>query len=207
MYRRAFVSSEPNQLLPLNIYKLHGKVEFQPQIVVKAEIKKFSSKSLNEEFGGDTFALKPGDVLAIDETKLQFLEFNKLRFETLIRVRKATEIDPFSYRIDLTRNYIYILMGKNLFELWNELRYDKDKRPFLAMSIYKDCFLHALEELQVNFEEVIENRWARALTLKLEELKVQLPDAKDLNEINLIAQKILESESVKKLYGATGDCQ
>ena len=43
--------------------------------------------------------------------------------------------------------------------------------------------------------------------LKLEELKVQLPDAKDLNEINLIAQKILESESVKKLYGATGDCQ
>lgn len=205
LYRQAFLCAEPNQVISLNIYKLHGKVEFQPQIVAINDISQYSSESLHEEFGDYSFDLKPGDVLAVDDSVLQFLEFNQLKFETLITVRLAETIDPLSYRIDLNKNYIYILMGKNLWHLWNELRYEQDKRPFLAMSIYKDCFLVALEELQANFEEISETRWARALVQKVAELELEIPDSKDLNEMNLIAQKIIEDESVKKLLVDRGE--
>lgn len=207
LYRKAFLSSDTSQSVEMNIYMLHGKVELQPQIVATAEVAAFSSEHLNEEFGSNTFKLKPGDVLAVDDTKYQFLEFNRLKFETLINVRLAETIDPFTYRIDLTKNYIYILMGEKLWGLWSQLRYDQEARPYLAMSIYKDCFLHALEELHANFEEVVENRWARALVQKIEELGLSLPEEKDLNELNLMAQKILETESVKKLYTAKGSFQ
>ena len=119
----------------------HGKVEFIPQMIVAVEpIDKFKSSNLNEEYGDEAFTLKPGDVLAMDKTEVRFFEFNRLKFETLISVRRSVDVDPFAYQIDLSSNYIYIDMGTKLRDLWDDLRLDASKRPFLAMSIYKDCF-------------------------------------------------------------------
>jgi hypothetical protein len=197
--RKAYLSSEARQEIQINMYDYHGKVELTPQLVAVETIPRFSSVDLNAEYGDVTFELHPGDVLAIDKPEVRFFEFNRLKFETLITVKRSESIDPFSYRIDLDSNYIYILMGIRLRDLWGELRADIDSRPFLAMSIYKDCFLHAIEEL-VNNEDALEHRWARALSQKLEELNIAIPEKPDLNDMNLIAQKILENESVRKLY-------
>ena len=82
--------------------------------------------------------MKPGDVLR-STNRRRFFEFNRLKFETLISVRRFEDIDPFAYQIDFLRT-TYIDMGTKLREL-DELRLDTSKRPFLAMSIYKDCFL------------------------------------------------------------------
>ena len=49
-------------------------------------------------------------------------------------------------------------------------------------------------------DETLDNRWARALSQKLEEMGIEIPDEPDLTQLNLIAQKILEQESVRKLY-------
>lgn len=201
--RKAHLSSESRQAIELELTDFHGKVEFTPQIVAIKPISGFTSEYLNEEYGAETFDLKPGDVLALDKSEARFFEFNRLKFETLISVRRSDDIDPFAYQIDLSTNYIYIDMGTKLRELWDELRLDASKRPFLAMSIYKDCFLHAVEML-VSKDEALENRWARALSQKLEEMEIELPEEKDLTQLNLIAQKILEQESVRALYENKG---
>ena len=197
--RKTYLSTNPRQDIEVNMYDFHGKVEFIPQIVATDAIDHYSSQDLNPEYNDSTFDLNPGDVLANDKAEIRFFEFNRLKFETLITVKRSETIDPFSYRIDLDSNYIYILMGVKLRDLWGELRADIDKRPFLAMSIYKDCFLHAIEELVSN-EDSLERRWARALSQKLEELGVSVPDQPDLNEMNVIAQTLLINESVRKLY-------
>ena len=113
------------------------------------------------------------------------------------------DLDPLSYQITLDTNYIYIDMGDKIRSLWNELRAEIDKRPFLAMSIYKDCFLHALQEL-ISDDEVMDKRWARALSQKLEESGLRYDENSSLNDLNMLAQKLLEAESVQKLYQARG---
>lgn len=204
--RKAHISFQGLQALEFEMNDFHGKVEFIPQIVAVKPISGFTSEYLNEEYGAETFDLKPGDVLALDKSEARFFEFNRLKFETLISVRRSEDIDPFAYQIDLSTNYIYIDMGTKLRELWDELRLDTSKRPFLAMSIYKDCFLHAMEVL-VSSDEATENRWARALSQKLHEMGIELPEGKDLTQLNLIAQKILEQESVRALYQNKGAAQ
>jgi len=197
--RKTYLSTNPRQDIEVNMYEFHGKVEFIPQIVATDTIDHYSSVDLNPEYNDSTFDLSPGDVLANDKAEIRFFEFNRLKFETLITVKSSETIDPFSYRIDLDSNYIYILMGVKLRDLWGELRADIDKRPFLAMSIYKDCFLHAIDEL-VNNKDSLERRWARALSQKLEELRISIPVKPDLNDMNVIAQTLLINESVSKLY-------
>ena len=96
---------------------------------------------------------------------------------------------------------ISISTWARLRDLWDDLRLDASKRPFLAMSIYKDCFLHAVEMLTAN-DETLDNRWARALSQKLEEMGIEIPNEPDLTQLNLVAQKILEQESVRKLYSS-----
>ena len=199
--RNAHLSFDSAQTLELDMSEYHGKVEFIPQIVAVEPIDKFRSSNLNEEYGDEAFTLKPGDVLAMDKTEVRFFEFNRLKFETLISVRRSVDVDPFAYQIDLSSNYIYIDMGTKLRDLWDDLRLDASKRPFLAMSIYKDCFLHAVEMLTAN-DETLDNRWARALSQKLEEMGIEIPDEPDLTQLNLIAQKVLEQESVRKLYSS-----
>ena len=87
--RTAHLSFDSAQTLELEMSEYHGKVEFIPQIVAVEPIDKFTSSNLNEEYGDEAFTLKPGDVLAMDGTEVRFFEFNRLKFETLISVRKV----------------------------------------------------------------------------------------------------------------------
>ena len=201
--REMHLSSDSEQEIKISISELHGRVEMIPQIICVDEVFGFSSEDLNEEYDDIAFDLKPGDVLATDQTIIRFFEFNRLSFETLIIVRTVEDLDPFSYQITLDINYIYIDMGDKIRSLWDELRAEIDKRPFLAMSIYKDCFLHALQEL-ISDDEVMDKRWARALSQKLEENGLRYDENSSLNDLNILAQKLLESESVQKLYQARG---
>jgi len=201
--RQAYLSLSAQQKIKLPVSDLHGRIEMIPQIIAAKNVPGYSSEDLNEEYSDVAFDLKPGDVLATDQPIVRFFEFNRLSFETLIKVRTVDELDSLSYHITLDDNYIYIDMGKKLRVLWDELRSEIDKRPFLAMSIYKDCFLHALQELSTD-EDVMDKRWARALSQRLEENGMTYNKNSTLNELNVLAQKFLESESVSKLYQSRG---
>lgn len=202
--REMFLSETHIQKIELPIQTLHGRVEFLPQIVATEEVFGYSSQDLNEEFGELAFDLKPGDVLATDQPFIRFFEFYKLSFESLISLRTSEDVHKNGYEITLDDSFIFIDMGTTLRPLWDELRTEKDKRPFLAMSIYKDCFFHALYELSHHYDEVADKRWARALTQRLEEMQVEFSQEASLNELNTLAQKLLESESVQKLIKLYG---
>lgn len=196
--REAFLSFEKAQKLTIPMHDFYGKVDFMPQIVAVEAITNFSAEHLNSEFEDATFDLKPGDILAVDEISVRFFEFDTLSFESLFRVRRSDDIDEYAYEIDLSENLVSIVMGNKLRDLWDVLRQDIGKRPFLVMSIYKDCFYHALELLASEEDDVLERRWARALSQKLEELGESIPE-QEYNPLNMLAQKILEQDSLKLL--------
>lgn len=201
--RKFFTSEYEEQKIEIEAKDLYGRVEIWPQIVAVAQIEGFSSEFLNEEFKDLAFDLEPGDVLATDDSVVRFFEFNRLSFETLISARSSQDLLPFSYSITLQERSIYIDMGVKLYELFMDLRAEPDKRPFLAMSIYKDCFYVALNELATN-PEAGEYRWARALEQKLGEKNIRLPEEPSANDLNAIAQQLLEDVGVKRLAATRG---
>jgi hypothetical protein len=199
LFREIFLSDQKLQTFNLTLNDLYGKVEFIPQIIATKKVEAYTSKDLNQEYGEITFELNPGDVLAKAEASIRFFEFNKLSFETLISVRTSKDVHPNRYVISLENNFIFIDMGTTLRKLWDELRTESQNRPFLAMSIYKDCFFHALYDLSYKYDEVSDSKWAKSLSQKLKEMNIEIEEDQDINKLNEIAQQILESETIEKL--------
>ena len=202
LYRKV-IPLERRGSLSLEARELHGKVTFTPLIVVQKEIKNFKSIDFNSEYGDQIFGLLPGDILATDIPIVQYVEFNQLSIETLVKIRTDYSLPPMLYSIDPTPSYLYISMGENLRSLWSEIGQDKGIQPYLAMSIYKDCIYMAIEELVVN-KEAENQQWARALTNKIGEMKITLPSEPEFNEINLIAQKLVQSVGIEKVSKLKG---
>lgn len=198
LVRKVFKSNSHKHKIEIRLNDFCGKVEFIPQIVVEDKVDYFFSDSLNAEYDGTTFDLYPGDVLAVAESEYRYFKFDSLKFESLISLRTDKELDPEAYSVVLDDSKVYIDMGVNLRDLWAELKSDPGNRPLLAMSVYKDCFMIAIEEL-ARVPESSEKRWAKSLNMKLEELGIELNSEIPLNEINKFAQKLLESDSVKEL--------
>ena len=94
-------------------------------------------------------------------------------------------------------------MGKELRELWNEIRASKEHKPALMMSIYKDVIYMALEDL-IEDNDADSQLWARSLRSKLAELDITLPEESDFNSINMIAQRLVNDGGVKKLAQEAG---
>ena len=89
-------------------------------------------------------------------------------------------------------------MGQVLRDLWNDIKQDNKKKPWLMMSIYKDVIYMALEDLVVN-SDADSQQWARSLRGKLADLDIELPKESDFNSINMIAQRLVNSGGVERL--------
>ena len=196
--KREMFLLERNGQLIINAFELYGKVDFTPLIIVRKLVEGFTSKDFNPEFGGSTFDLQIGDIIAIDDTLVKYFEFNNQSFDSLVKTRMSAEIEPFSYQIEPTQNFIYITMGTEMHKLFKEVNETKNK-GILGMSIYKDVLFLAIQDLIEN-EESENQQWARSFKSRLSELGFELPDEPEFNKINLFAQKFVHEIGVKKLF-------
>ena len=199
MVREVFSSSVPDHTFSIDINRFFGKVDFLPQIVVTKAVEGFTSEDLNGEYDDCAFDLQPGDVIAVGDVEVRTFEFESLLFETLIAVRKNTSLHPMTYSVELEDSKVYIEMGSSFHSLWNELKTDKKIRPLLAMSIYKDCFVVALDDVRQDIESAGEKRWAASLMRKVEELGESIGPDTSIADVNQIAQKMLMGDTVEKL--------
>lgn len=188
-------------LLKIDASELYGKVDFTPMIVITDKDIVFSSVDLNDEYGDAEFALNYGDIIAVDETWTKYIEFNNLSFDSLIKVVTDENLDPFEYEVHPSPNIIFVRMGNNMRELWGHMSQDKTLKPALAMSVYKDVIFLAIEDLVSN-EDSESYRWSRSLRASIEAASLQLPNEKDFNLINTLAQKLIQQIGVKKIFTA-----
>lgn len=184
--------------IELNAYDFHGKVSFSPMIVVSKGVDSFSSIDMNSEYGGKTFQIKPGDILALDHQVVKNVDFVKLSLETLVRIRTDETLDPYIYSIDPTPHFLFISMGEKLRETWTSLSQTSSSEPIFAISLFKDCLVLAIEEIILN-EEAHEYKWARALLSRLAEKEIALPTEFDFNEVNRMAQSLIEHVGISKV--------
>ena len=197
LFRKSIVMGKAGKI-DLNAYEFHGNVIFTPMIVVTQKLRHFTSIDLNPEYESQEFTLNPGDLLAVDNSVTKNIDFIKLSFETLVRIRTDSTLEPNSYSIEPTPNFIYVSMGEKLREQWTLLSKKKNTQPIFAMTIFKDCLVLAIQELIVN-EDAIQYKWANALIKKLGERQLSLPKTFEFNEVNKIAQNLVVHLGSSKL--------
>lgn len=184
--------------LILNAFELYGKVDFTPIIVIRKSVKNFTSVDLNPEFAGAVFDLKVGDVIAFDDTLTKYFEFNNQSFDSLVKTRPSDVLEPYSYIIEPTPNFIYITMGIEMHKLYRELSSTKHK-SVLGMSIFKDVLFIAIQDL-ITSEDADSQQWARSFRNRINELGFEIPEEPEFNQINLLAQRFVQEIGVQKLF-------
>lgn len=192
---------EESGLLKIDASELYGKVDFTPMVIVKEKGINFTSADLNDEYDGAEFTLNFGDIVAVDETWTKYIEFNNLSFDSLIKVVTDENLEPFDYEVHPSPNIIFVRMGSSMRELWSYMSQDKSLKPALAMSVYKDVIFLAIEDLVSN-EDSETYRWSRSLRSSIEAASLQLPEERDFNQINTLAQKLIHQIGVKKIHKA-----
>ena len=192
------LNSSGSGKLTINAMELYGKVEFTPIIVVKKQVKEFTSVDLNEEFDDLKFDLSVGDIIAMDDTHVKYFEFNNQSFDSLVKIRVSKDLDKFEYTVEPTMNFIYITMGSEIHKLYKELQHSKYK-SVLGMSLFKDVVFLAIQDLIEN-EEAETQQWARSFKNKIAEFGFEVPEEADFNQVNLLAQKFVREIGVEKLF-------
>lgn len=177
--------------------QVHGRVELFPCLFATQKIERFKSENFNEEFSGASFTIHPGDILAQADADAINVNFGTLTFESLLSVVKASHLEAYSYDFSLDGNTIQIAMGEALYLAWGNVREKPEIRPYLVMSIYKDCIVSALETLIK--EKHHERSWANSLLRMLEKRGIEIPESSDFSKLNLLAQKILQDRGVKRI--------
>ncbi len=180
--------------------QVHGRVEILPYLLATDFVTNFKSDNFNNEFGDASFDISPGDILAEGDADAINVEFGTLTFESLLKVIKVSQIEPHSYDFSLDGNTIQIAMGEQLFEAWGFLKERTEMRPFLIMSIYKDCIVAALGRLIE--QKDTELSWANSLLRVLEKKEIELPAEANFSDLNLLAQKVLQEKGVKRITNA-----
>ena len=200
---RQLLNLDQSGRLSLDATELYGKVEFTPLVIVKNADVQFASSDLNEEFEGASFNLSFGDVIAVDDTWTKYIEYNSLSFDTLVKVATDETLSPFDYTIEPSPSFIFVRMGIKMRDLWREMTQSKGHKPTIAMSVYKDLVFLAIEEL-IDNPDAESQQWARALRSKIGSMGFELPEEREFNAINVIAQRLVSDAGVQKLSRELG---
>lgn len=182
--------------------QLYGVVTATPLIVATRDDAEYQPAGVDPEFGTAKFRVMTGDILGVGESTTFDLEFARTLERDLITIEWSP--DPAMrdvYLFVLSGPRIIIKAGENLQDVIGLMRRDSGARPYLYMSIYKDCIAAALKHLADQEEgEEADQPWARALVRKLDELHPPRSLQRDDDEYQEIsAQLLVASRGIKKV--------
>ncbi|WP_164234107.1 hypothetical protein [Microbacterium hydrocarbonoxydans] len=180
--------------------QLYGSTTFTPLIVASAANSAYRPEGIDAEFGAAVFRTREGDILGIGESVTVDLEFSRTLDRDLVTIQYSTEeTDTDIYRFQYDGPRIIIIAGESLRDAIGHMRADRSARPYLFMSVYKDCIAGALNYLaREEGGESTELPWGRTLLSRLEELGRALePDDPEYQEIS--AQLLVSAKGFKKI--------
>jgi hypothetical protein len=178
--------------------ELYGSLEITAYVVAMQDFPQFSNVGFNKEFQGGVFQVQNGDVLAISETSVFDIVFDRDSDPDLMRVILSDGLEPNDYEFDLHAAVISVRVGENVMNYWSRVRADKEAKPHLYQGIYKDCLMFAIEGLSSE-PSLQEFYWAKSLKEKIEAIDGLIHADMTSTEANSLALKLVASEGLLKV--------
>lgn len=162
-YFRDVITSAVKQVVKnFDVGNLRGEVKVDSYIVAIKSIPSFSSPDINLEFGRDSFAFTPGDVLAQDETAVFYIDRDLFKPVTSVfDLVKNPEYSDGEWRINLDDDHIQIVVSSAMKESIDSARNNTTMKVILLNSIYFSAAVHAIQRLKEFGSDYEEKKWGR----------------------------------------------
>lgn len=169
---------------------LKGAVVVNPYVIVKNQIKNYTSPDINPEFGIEAFIFNEGDVLAQDQA--EFFYFDQESFKPI------TSLFDFVYRdnqpdgewgIDFDSDHIQIVLSKKTKETIDNARASNFKNKVILMnSIYFSAVMQAVQKIQHPDKAYEDKKWAKVFEKNAHNKNCNLEN----DDAYVIAQTLLQ---------------
>jgi hypothetical protein len=189
--------------IPFESGQLYGVVTVTPLIIASEDNDEYQPEGIDAEFGNAKFTVRNGDILGVGDSTSFDLEFARTLERDLIKFQYSTDaVEADAYRFELTGQRIIIVASESLRDAVGHMRANPSTKPYLYMSIYKDCIAAALDYLATDGGgEDTELPWGRALLRKLDEIdRTLVGDGPEYRQIS--AQLLVGSRGIKKVEAA-----
>lgn len=169
---------------------LKGAVVVNPYVIVKNQIKNYTSPDINPEFDIEAFIFNEGDVLAQDQA--EFFYFDQESFKPI------TSLFDFVYRdnqpdgewgIDFDSDHIQIVLSKKTKETIDNARASNFKNKVILMnSIYFSAVMQAVQKIQHPDKAYEDKKWAKVFEKNAHNKNCNLEN----DDAYVIAQTLLQ---------------
>jgi hypothetical protein len=167
-YRRAHRSRANIISFEIPLKKVSGKVEFVAFVVLRKDIKGFSSKEWSEDFDGLTFDLPKGTILAYQNmdsltiTK-DFEEFTNPN--SIISVVKIHSAEQIPAEVNLEADHIQIRMYEKDYDEYFRMSNNLETQELVNASTVLPALVYAFEELknEDTYEKFSTRNWLMSL--------------------------------------------
>jgi hypothetical protein len=162
-YFRDVVSTDNKQVVKsFEVGNLRGEVKVDSYIIAVKKIPAFSSPDINPEFGRDSFAFTPGDVLAQEETAVFYIDRDLFKPVTSVfDLVKNPEFSDGEWKISLDDDHIQIVISASMKESIDNARNNTAMKVILLNSIYFSAAVHAIQRLKEFGADYEDRKWGR----------------------------------------------
>lgn len=181
-----------------------GNLQVRPYLVAIQELEAFVFEGIHGEFvAGEGYQLERGTPLAIGDSLLVPIEFAHQAFNEILHVFLDDGMHKNAYQIGVSGERISVGMGENAYAAWGQIDSDPKTKPYLFMSIYKDCIVSAISLLMQ--EDPVGFPWANNFIENLERSGFGIPSSgAEYSEINSLALILVGKKGLEKVI-ANGD--
>lgn len=209
-YRGIFVSDKNELRFEILSDSLDGRVQVCSFIIAAENISSYSNPNFHSDYGGRTFAISKGDILAIDSER--FFDAEK-EIDPLRKIPSIFSIQPNHgpdappIEVDPSSQRVVVKLSEENFELYKRLVQDHNYHSTLSGLVVVPALISCLDLVfstssTIDFED---KRWYRTVVRKLKEIGYDPTKSDGFTESKLeIAQKLLGSplsDALKTLQG------
>ena len=174
-----------------------GRLQMSFFILAKEDILDYKNSNFNEDYSGESFNLKKGNIIAIADSYRFDIEKNDDNLEkvsSIFSICQKETVEQTGMTVDMNSEKIRIALNKTDYINYHQLSQNSNNINIINSIIIFPALIFIFEQLKKDFDEndFVDYKWFRALRKIFEKNNQSLN--KDLleNELSIdLAQKIL----------------
>ena len=197
-YFRELISTRETEInYDLKDNDILGRLQMSFFILAKEDILDYKNSNFNEDYSGESFNLKKGNIIAIADSYRFDIEKNDDNLEkvsSIFSICQKETVEQTGMTVDMNSEKIRIALNKTDYINYHQLSQNSNNINIINSIIIFPALIFIFEQLKKDFDEndFVDYKWFRALRKIFEKNNQSLN--KDLleNELSIdLAQKIL----------------
>jgi hypothetical protein len=188
-FRESVRSNRREYQKKFNNGSFRGEVTVYPFVLAKRDIAGFCCADINAEYGTGPFEFKTGEVLALDEPKVVFIDRDLFKpVSSVFELCKEENLKGFEWQLGFDEEKVRIKVSPEAKEKIDVARNRIRNRATLINSLYFSAAMEAISKLKET-KEFDELRWARVIRQQCHNLSINL----DSHDSYAVTQRLMKN--------------